>query len=59
MATFVNAPTYIQGYPRTAARTVSLSTPTTYFFRRANGTRGNATDLASIPVGAVVERSAQ
>lgn len=58
--TFVSAPSRAIVSPRVAPARAQIGGGTvTYYFRRADGTRGSATDLASVPAGAVVERIAQ
>lgn len=57
-------PRMTPGAPQTTATRRARSTTyraagatTTYYYRQTNGTRGSATATASIPAGAVVERT--
>lgn len=44
--------------PREPGRaTTPATTVTTYYYRESGGTRGSATSLASVPAGAVIERT--
>jgi hypothetical protein len=56
MAVFPSAITPQFSYPIVSSVSVPLGGTTTYYFRRTDGTRGNATSIGSIPAGAVVER---
>jgi hypothetical protein len=59
VATFVDAPTFDRGLPRVQGRLQALgAATTTYYYRTSGGTRASTTDLAAIPAGAVIERTA-
>jgi hypothetical protein len=59
MAVFTDAPDFILGLPRVQANQSNFGNLaiTTYYYRTSSGTRASTTSLASIPVGAVIERT--